>query len=71
MQFDLNLQSLNDMKSVSNRCNLVEPSRTDSVLSRHIMDDDDLAVSLTKNQNTGFFLPDLNAMPSEDEIGTL
>ncbi|XP_059309916.1 uncharacterized protein LOC132061057 [Lycium ferocissimum] len=75
IKIDLNLQSSNDMaaaESVSNRCsNLLEPSRTDradSVLSRHTMDDD---LASSENQNRGFFLPDLNVMPSEDEIGTL
>lgn len=84
IKFDLNLQSSIDIiaaESVSNRCNLPEPSRTDhtdSVLSRHTMDDDLVSSdsrrvenSMIEKQNRGFFLPDLNATPSEDEIGTL
>ncbi|KAJ8551455.1 hypothetical protein K7X08_021470 [Anisodus acutangulus] len=62
MKFDLNTQSSNDMaaESVSKRTNRA--------------DDDDLVSSdsrRTENQNRGFFLPDLNAIPSEDEICTL
>lgn len=80
MQFDLNLQTSNEMaaESASNRCNNLLTQRADSVLSRHTMEDDDLVSSdshrgenSTENQNRGFFLPDLNAMPSEDEICTL
>ncbi|KAM3306066.1 putative protein isoform X1 [Capsicum chacoense] len=82
IKFDLNIQSSNDIitaESVSNRCNLLEPSRTDctdSLLSRHTIDNDLVSFDsrgvenlMTENQNRGFFLPDLNAMPSEDEIG--
>nr|XP_018624960.1 uncharacterized protein LOC104092111 isoform X2 [Nicotiana tomentosiformis] len=79
IKFDLNLQTSNEMaaESASNRCNLLT-DRADSVSSRHTVDDDDLVSSdsrrvenSTENQNRGFFLPDLNAMPSEDEICTL
>ncbi|XP_075106111.1 uncharacterized protein LOC107816420 isoform X1 [Nicotiana tabacum] len=80
IKFDLNLQTSNEMaaESASNRCNNLLTQRADSVLSRHTMEDDDLVSSdshrgenSTENQNRGFFLPDLNAMPSEDEICTL
>ncbi|KAJ8557565.1 hypothetical protein K7X08_003190 [Anisodus acutangulus] len=69
MKFDLNTQSSNEMaaESVSNR--LLEPSkRTNRAAVDDLVSSDS---GRTENQNRGFFLPDLNAMPSEDEIGTL